>query len=335
MQEIQPHQQLTQMITGYTVTQALYAAARLDLAEIIATNDLLSVSDLSEKTGADTDALYRLLRALASVGVFREKEEGVFIMTPMAECLRYGNPHSVKAMALGMGHVFYPAYQELLYSVKTGNGGFEVHHGKKVFEYFNQHQDQAKIFDRMMTDFHGGETMPMIENYDFSACEKIVDVGGGNGEVLIRLLRAHKELEAVLFDLPHVIKRSEENIENCGLADRCSCVGGSFFQAVPEGGDAYILRHIVHDWDDTSAVKILSNCAKAMKPDGKVLVVEAVIPSGNDPHPYKWLDLTMLLIGGRERTEKQFREIFDAAGLQLSRIIPITPLVNVVEAVRK
>ena len=332
---IPPHQQLVQMITGYAVNQALYTAAKLDIAELIATNDNLSVEELAAKAGADPHALFRLLRALASVGVFKENDQGQFIMTPMAECLRYTHPHSVKAMALGLGKVLYPAYQELLYSVKTGKGGFEVYHGMPVFEYFNVHQEEAKIFDRMMTDIHGGETKPMIETYDFSGFEKIIDVGGGNGEVLCQLFRKLGNPEGVLFDLPHVIKRSKENLKSWGLKDRVECIGGNFFEAVPENGDAYILRHILHDWDDSDAVKILSNCCKAMKPDGKVLVVEAVIPPGNDPHPFKWLDLTMLLIGGRERTKEQFEELFDKSCLKLERVIPITPEVSVVEAVRK
>ncbi|THD69211.1 methyltransferase [Robertkochia marina] len=330
-----PHQQLVQMISGYAINQALYTAAKLDLAELIASHQNMSVEDLAAKAGAQPKALYRLLRALASVGVFRENEEGQFLMTPMAECLRYAHPQSVKAMALGIGKVMYPAFQELLYSVKTGKGGFEVHHGMPVFEYFNVHQDEAKIFDRMMTDIHGGETRPMIDTYDFSGFKTIVDVGGGNGEVLYQLFRKHAHLKGILFDLPHVVKRSAENMKSWGMKDRADCVGGNFFNEVPADGDAYILRHILHDWNDEDAVKILSNCCKAMNPKGKVLVVEAVIPPGNDPHPFKWLDLTMLLIGGKERTKEEFEELFDRSCLKLERVVPVTPEVSVVEAVRK
>lgn len=334
-ENLPPHAQMQQMITGYAVCQAIYTAAKLDIAELIATNDNLSVAALAEKAGTDASALFRLLRALASVGVFKENEDGQFIMTPMAECLRYTHPHSVKAMALGLGKVIYPAYQKLLYSVKTGKGGFEAYHGIPVFEYFNANQEEAKVFDRMMTDIHGGETGPMIETYDFSRFEKVVDIGGGNGDVICQLLRKHPDLSGELFDLPHVVKRSKENLKTWGLLDRVQCTGGDFFEAVPEGGDAYILRHIIHDWGDRDAVKILSNCCSAMKPDGKVLVVEAVIPPGNDPHPFKWLDLTMLLIGGKERTKKEFEELFDQSCLKLERVIPVTPVVSVVEAVRK
>lgn len=333
--ELPPHALLMQMITGYAASQALYTAAKLDLAEIIATNDNLPLDDLAEKADADPSSLHRLLRALASVGVFKENEKGEFMMTPMAECLRYAHPHSVKAMALGLGKVMYPAYQELLYSVKTGKGGFEVYHGAPVFEYFNAHQDEAKIFDKMMTDIHGGETRPMIDTYDFTQFKKVADIGGGNGEVLHQLLRRHKDLKGILFDLPHVIKRSEENMKAWGVHTRCKCIGGNFFEEVPEGADAYILRHILHDWDDADAVQILSNCCRAMRPESKVLIVEAVIPPGNEPHRFKWLDLTMLLIGGKERTREEFETILDKSGLKLEKVVPITPEVSVVEAVRK
>ena len=333
--QLQPHEQLMQVITSFVTTQAVYTAARLDLAEIMGSENIHRVEELAERARADTGSVYRLLRALASIGIFKEEETGVFQMTPMSECLRYSHPHSVKAMALGYCHVFYPAYEEFSNSVKAGTGGFEAFYGVPVFDYFNKHQDQAKIFDRMMTDIHGGETRPMIENYDFSKFRKVVDVGGGNGEVLSKVLMAHEHIKGVLFDLPHVVNRSAENLKEWGVADRCDCMGGSFFEEVPEGGDAYILRHIIHDWNDEDAVKILSNCCKAMDPGGKVLVVEAVIPKGNDPHPYKWLDLTMLLIGGKERTEAQFHDIFDKSCLRLTGIIPVTPLVNIVEAVRK
>lgn len=332
---IPPGRQLTQMVTGYAITQAIYSAAKLNIAEHIKDGKVSTASDLAEKTGADADGVYRLLRALASVGIFEEKARGEFDMTPMAELLAASHPKNVKAMVLGMGHVFYPAYQKLLYSVEHGGGGFKEHHGVPVFEYFNQHQEQAKIFDRMMTDFHGGETRPMVEKYDFSGFGTVVDVGGGNGEVLATLLNAYPDLKGVLFDLPHVTGRSVENVKQWGVDDRCKCVGGDFFKEVPEGGDAYILRHIVHDWSDEEATKILSNCCQAMNPNGKVLIVEAVIPPGNTPHPYKWLDLTMLLIGGKERTEAQFRTILDNSCLQFERIIPITPEVSIVEAKRK
>ncbi len=333
--ELAPHEELTRLITGYSITQALYVAAKLDIAELLVKSDTNHVDDLAQKAGADSDALYRIMRALATVGVFKEREKKVFIMTPKSECLRYGHPHSVKAMVLSMGEVFYPVYQKLIYSAKHGANGFEAFFGMPVFEYFDQHQEQARVFDRMMTEFHGGETLPMVSNYDFSQFETVVDVGGGNGEVLYQVLKKNPEVKGILYDLPHVIKRSAENMKNWGVSARVECTGGNFFHQVPEGGDAYILRHIIHDWNDRDAVKILGNCCRAMKPDGKVLIVEAVIPEDNSPHPYKWLDLTMLLIGGKERTRKQYEVLLEKSCLQLDQVIRVTDAVSLIEATRK
>jgi len=184
-----------------------------------------------------------------------------------------------------------------------------------------------------MTDIHGDETEPMVETYDFSAYDAIVDIGGGNGEVISAILNKNPGSKGVLFDLPDVVNRAMENINAAGLSERCRLASGNFFESVTEGGDAYVMRHIIHDWNDDDAVTILSNCKKAMNPGGKVLVVEAVIQPGNDPSPFKFLDLTMLLIGGKERTKEQFENIFNRAGLKLNRIVPFKQDLSVVEGV--
>jgi ubiquinone/menaquinone biosynthesis C-methylase UbiE len=202
-----------------------------------------------------------------------------------------------------------------------------------VFEYLTANPEEGKIFDRMMTDIHGGETEPMINNYDFSAFKTIVDVGGGNGEVITSILKKHKDVKGILFDLPEVINRARQNVASKGLNDRCQLETGNFFESVWKGGDAYIMRHIIHDWSDADAVTILSNCRKAMNPGGKVLVVEAVIQEGNDPSPFKLLDITMLMVGGKERTKKQFEDIFSQAGLKLNRVVPFQNDLSVVEGV--
>ena len=324
---------MTQMIFGLVITKAIYCVAKLNIADTLAAKGPMNCSALAAQSGAHEESLYRLMRALASIGIFREDQNGNFLLTPLAECLRDDSPDSVKAMALGVGNVWFKAYSELMYPIQTGKGGFEHAMGMPVFEYLTANPDEGKIFDRMMTDIHGGETEPMINAYDFSAFETIVDVGGGNGEVITSILKKHKQLKGILFDLPEVINRARQNITSTGLNDRCQLDTGNFFESVSKGGDAYIMRHIIHDWSDADAVTILSNCRKAMKPGGKVLVVEAVIQEGNEPSPFKLLDLTMLMVGGKERTKKQFDSIFSQAGLKVNRIVPFQNDLSVVEGV--
>jgi hypothetical protein len=218
--------------------------------------------------------------------------------------------------------------------VKTGETGFERVYGKPIFDYLSEHPEQAKIFDAAMTAIHGHETQAMIEAYDFSALGTLVDVGGGNGSLLCTVLEQNPRLRGVLYDLPGVVARAQENIKARGLADRCTTVGGSFFDAVPPGGDAYLLRHIIHDWYDDRASIILRHCRKAMKPNGRLLVIETVVPPGNDPGFVKLLDLNMLVIpGGTERTEDEYRTLYASCDFRLARIVPTRADVAVIEGV--
>jgi hypothetical protein len=324
---------MSQMIFGFVVTKVIYCVAKLNIADALAAQGPMNCSALAAKSGVHEESLYRLMRALASIGIFREDQNGNFSMTPLAECLRDDSPDSVKAMALGVGNVWFKAYSELMHPLQTGKSGFEYAVGKPVFEYLTENPDEGKIFDRMMTDIHGGETEPMIKSYDFSAFKTIVDVGGGNGEVITSILKSNKDVKGILFDLPEVIERARQNITSTGLNGRCQLDTGNFFQSVSAGGDAYIMRHIIHDWSDRDAITILSNCRKAMNPGGKVLVVEAVIQEGNEPSPFKLLDITMLMVGGKERTKNQFDNIFSKAGLKLNRIVPFQNDLSVVEGV--
>lgn len=323
---------ISQMIFGYVISKGIHVAAKLNVADLIATNGPMTCAELSVQTGAHEESLCRLLRALASSGIFVMNENGKYDLTPMAECLLEHSPDSVKAMSLGTGNVFYNSMSELLSSVKTGEPGFVKAIGMPPFEYLGKNPEEGKIFDRMMTDIHGGETEPMLDSYDFSAFRAVVDVGGGNGEVITGILHRHPAVNGVLFDLPVVIQRSANNIAAAGLSDCCKLVAGNFFEEIAPGGDAYIMRHIIHDWSDEDAVKILTNCRKAMNSGGKVLVVEAVIQDDNSPSPFKWLDLSMLTIGGKERTRQQFEGILSRAGLKLDRIVPFQHDLSVIES---
>ncbi|MFO0809531.1 MAG: methyltransferase [Gemmataceae bacterium] len=328
-----PGSHLSQLITGYCPAQAVYVAAKLNLADLLADGPR-GVADLAAVTGTHEHSLYRLMRMLAGHGIFAEQADGRFALTPEAEFLRDGVPGSQKAFALMMGEEHYRAYGELLYSVQTGRTSFEKLFGQPVFEYLAHHPEPAATFDAAMTAIHGRETAVILDALDLSGVGVFADIGGGNGSVLTETLRRHPSLRAILFDLPHVVERARPNLAGAGLLDRCDLVSGDFFASVPAGADAYFLRHIIHDWDDARAAAILRNCRAALKPGGRVLVAESVIPPGNDSFFGKDLDLTMLVLpGGQERTEGEYRALFAAAGLRLSRIVPTASELSVLEAV--
>ncbi len=230
----------------------------------------------------------------------------------------------------------FRAWAEIDYSVKTGKTAFDKVYGEPVFDYLADHPEKARIFDAAMTGIHGREAHAVLDAYDFSAFGTIADIGGGNGSQISSLLEKYASTQGILFDLPHVIERARPRIDSAGLSDRCQLVGGSFFESVPEGADAYILRHIVHDWDEDKVLAILHNCHKAMPTHGKLLVVESVIPPGNEPFGGKLLDLVMLLIpGGQERTEAEYQSLLGKAGFELARVVPTRTEISVLEAVKR
>ena len=327
--------QLDRMITGYWASQAIYAAAKFDIAEHLSGGPM-SVDELAAATSTNPDALYRLLRALASLGIFVEEAPRTFSLTPMAELLRSDAPGSKRALALMAGDEQYVAWSEIEYSIRTGKKAFDKVFGKPIFDYLGEHPDKARVFDAAMTGVHGRESDALVAAYDFSAFGVLADIGGGNGTLISTVLKQHPAMQGILFDLPHVVDRARANVEAHGVADRCELVGGSFFEAVAPGANAYMMRHIIHDWDDEKSLTILRNIHRVMPDDGKLLVVESVIPPGNDPFGGKLLDLVMLLIpGGKERTEAEYRELFSTAGFELTRIVPTATEVSVIEAVKK
>lgn len=323
--------QMMQLLTGYWVSQAVHVAARLDLADHIqAGHDTSEL--LAKVSGTHPPSLYRLLRALASVGVFAEEGHDRWKLTPLAETL-LDRPGSQKAVAIMMGDEHFAAWGELLYSIRTGKIAFDKLYGKPAFDFLAEHPDKAKNFDQAMVGIHGAETAAMLEAFDFSDIGVLVDVGGGNGSLLLATLKKYPLLRGIVYDMAGTADRARENIKGQGMLARCSALGGNFFEQVPAGGDAYIMRHIIHDWTDEQSITILSNIRRVLKPDGRVLLVEAVIPPGNDPSWSKFLDLNMLLIpGGKERTEAEFRDLFEKSGFQMSRIVPTKTEVSIIEA---
>lgn len=330
-----PQQQIARMLTGYWISQAIYVAAKLGISDLLADGPK-EVEQLAASTDTDAEALYRLLRGLSSIEIFAEEDERHFRLTPLAETLRSDVAGSQRALALMMGDEHYRVWGELLYSVRTGEVAFDKIFGKPIFEYLAENPDSAEIFDAAMTGIHGRETQLLLDAYDFSSCKTIADIGGGNGTQLTAILQKYPDARGILFDLPHVVERAQPKLDAAGMTARCQAVGGDFIQSVPAGADAYVLRRIIHDWDDENAIVILKQCCEAMSPGGKVLMVESVIPPGNEPFFGKLLDLTMLLIpGGMERTADEYRELLDDAGLQLMRIIPTEGDISVIEAEKR
>jgi hypothetical protein len=328
-----PQQHLNQLICGYWHSQCVYVAAKLGIADLLA-NGPRSIDDLARQTGTHRPSLFRLLRALASLGVFAEEPGQRFALTPAAEPLRRDVPGTQWAMAAMMGEEHFRAWSELLYSVRTGQIAFDKIFGMPCFEFLSQNPEQAALFDKAMVGVHGRETSAMLDVYDFSTFGSVADIGGGNGSTLCGILKRHASIHGTLFDLPGVIERAGVAIEAAGLSDRVHLVAGSFFESIPGGVDAYVLRHIIHDWEDSKAIRILSNVRQAIRADGRLLVVESVIPPGNEPFFGKLLDLTMLVIpGGQERTAEEYRDLFAKSGFRLTRIVPTATEVSVIEGV--
>jgi O-methyltransferase domain/Dimerisation domain len=331
MDALSPQQQIAQMLTGYWMSQALYVAAKLGLADLVKDGPK-TADELASATQTHSKSLYRLLRGLASMAVFAEDDGHRFSLTPLASCLRSDLPGSQRAMAITAGELFYATWGELLYSVQTGKVAFNKLFGLPIFDFLSKNPERARLFDETMVGVHGRETAAMLDAYDFSGVRLLADIGGGNSSVLTDVLRKYSPMRGILFDLPGVVERAKSNLQAAGLADRCLAVGGSFFESVPGGADTYLLRHIIHDWDDGQCTNILQNINKAMGKEGTLLVVESVIPPGNDPCFGKMLDLAMMVIpGGEERTEEEYRRLFDIAGFRLTRIVPTKAEVSVIE----
>ena len=326
-----PQVVLREMLTGYWTAQAIHAAAVLGVADLLKDGPRTS-ADLAAVTGTHERSLYRLLRALVSVGVFAEEAPGHFGLSPLAECLRTDAVNSVRAMAIMTGSEHYHSWGDLLYSIRTGQTAFEHLYGQPIFPYLATHPEAAQVFDDAMTAIHGAETAAMLDAYDFGPFQTLVDVGGGNGSLLTAALQRYPALRGILFDRADVVDRARPLLKAAGLEERCPAVAGSFFSSVPAGGDAYLMRHIIHDWNDVLALSILRNCRQVMPVGGRLLLIESVIPPGPGASWSKFLDLNMLVIpGGMERTEAEYRDLLALAGFRLERIVPTRTEICLIE----
>jgi len=329
-----PHAQLIQMVTACWVSRMVYAAARLDLGDRLAEGPK-SAAELEPALGVQAATLHRLMRGLASLGLFTSDAAGRFALTPLGAALRKGAHGSAHATVLTLGGpMMWRGYEQIMYSLETGKTGFEKAFGMPVFDYLAAHPDEASLFSETMIGVHGDEPPAVAAAYDFSRFGTVVDVGGASGNLISAILARHSAPRGVLFDLPHVVRDAPALLRAKGLAGRVSIEAGSFFETVPEGGDAYVLSHIIHDWSEAQCLTILGHCREAMRPGSRLLLVEMVLPDGDGFHPGKLLDMTMLVVpGGQERTEKEYGELLGKAGFRLERVVPTASAVSIVDAV--
>ena len=332
-----PAQQVLQVATGYIASSALYAAITLNIADHLARGPK-GVAELATATTANEDALYRVLRLLASLGIFAEVGPRQFALTPAAELLRKDVPGSLRGMAVFLPDpVHYRIYEDIMDSMLTGKPAVETALGMPVFEYLAKNPEYSQVFNDAMTAMSAPVAGAAIEAYDFSTIGTLVDVAGGHGEVLMSILKANPNVKGILADLGHVVDGAKPRLASAGLADRCQTVACDFFAAVPEGGDAYIMKHIIHDWDDERASMILKNIGTAMgAKKGKVILLESVIAAGATPDLGKFIDIEMLLLpGGRERTADEFRSLFERSGFTMTKVVPTKSPLSVIEAIKK
>ena len=317
---------LWELVNGYRVSQAISVAARLGLADLLAAGSR-TADELAAESDADPDTLYRLLRALAGAGVLHEDDERRFALTELGYDLRSDSPTSVAGWAAFVGRPsHWQAWGDLLHSVRTGENAFAHVHGADVWAYRTEHPEEGAIFDRAMTDLTRRINAAILDAYDFSRFDTVVDVGGGQGALLSALLDANPGMNGVLFDQPQVVAAVSSS-------DRLRVVGGSFFESVPENGDAYVLKWIIHDWEDEEAVAILRTCRNAMRDGAVMLLIERVVGKPNEDLATKLSDLNMLVsAGGRERTTEEFATILAAARLELNSVAGGNPTA-VIEAV--
>jgi hypothetical protein len=328
---------LLRAMTDYPMAQVVYVAAELGLADLLADGPR-TIEGLATEAGAHAPSLARLVRALASIGAVAEAADGRIGLTPLGEPLRSDVPGSIHAFVRFRGGEWYwRSLGELLYSVRTGAPAFDRVFGMSNFEYWEHNPEAGTVHDAFFTAMAQLTTPPLVAAYDFSRFGTLVDVGGSQGPLLAAILRANPGLRGILFDLPHVVSGADRVLAGAGVADRCAVVGGDFFESVPKGGDAYLMKYILHDWDDARALAILRRCREAMAPGTVLLVVENVLPerleAGGKAQQAARLDLQMLVMtpGGRERTTSQFGSLFAEANFELRRVVPTDSPFSIVE----
>lgn len=335
-QELPPPAVLMQMLMSFITSQAISVAAKLYIADHLA-GGAKTVDELAELTQTHAPSLYRLLRALTSSGVFTKDAENRFSNTALGEALRSDHPASMRDAAhMICDREHWTAHGNMLHSVKTGETAFDHTFGMPIFPYFAQNQAVAEIFDNAMTSFSNVVAKAVAATYDFSAAETIADIGGGHGLILSTVLQANPQAKGILFDQPYVVEGATEILKNAGVEERVERIGGDFFSEVPVKADVYLMKFIIHDWNDEQSVTILKNLAKYAEPGAKVLLIETVVEEDDHlPSVSKLMDLNMLaMTGGKERTPSEYAALFEQTGFKLTNVILTPSPLQIVEAVR-
>ena len=332
-QTLPPHAQLIQMGAASWISAVVYAAAKLGIADHLAAGPRSAV-ELADATRTHAPSLHRLMRTLAGLGILTERDAQRFALTRLGEALKSDAPGSARATLIAFcGPAFWHSWEEILYSLQTGKTGFEKAFGMPVFDYLSQHPEEASYFSEAMVGFHGAEPPAVARAYDFSGTKTIVDVGGATGNMLAAILSHHAAPRGVLFDRPHVVRDASALLRARGVDERVTIEPGDFFESVPAGGDVYLLSHIIHDWNEEQCLTILGHCRNVIQPDGRLLIIETVLPTGDTPHQGKVQDMVMLVVpGGQERTEAEYASLLGKAGFRLGRVVPTESVVSVVEA---
>ncbi len=326
---------LLKIVNGYMLSQCVYVAAKLGVADFLRQGPK-TPAELAAATGVHSESLFRVLRTLASAGIFSESELGQFELTPMAQFLCRDTPGSARGWTIMRGEEFlWQPWGNILHAVKTGQSAFPDVFKMDWPEYFSQNPGASEIFDDAMRSISAQKYAAAATAYDFSGIGTIADIGGGNGGLITAILEANPAMRGILADLPHVIDGARHHIDAAGLTSRCDCVSIDMFEDVPKGADAYIMANVIHDWDDARSITILRNCRQALQPDGRMLLVEMVLSGRNEPHLSKLVDIEMLVMtdGGKERSENEFRELYEASDLQLTNVVPTDSPWSVIEGV--
>lgn len=333
---LSPRDVITHAPLQVLLARALAVAAELGIADLVS-REPKSPAELAAATGAHADSLHRLLRMLASHGVFAEDDRGRFELTPLAAVLQTGSADSLRDfLRFFSGDIVWNAYRELLHTVKTGEYGFAHAYGMEFFAYLAAHPDVGALLSAGLAQVAAPENAAIVSAYTFGQFARLVDIGGGRGDFLATVLTAYPTVRGVLYEQPQVAANPAD-LQAAGVLERCEVVGGDFFQSVPAAGNAYVLKRVLHDWTDDQSIQILHRCREAMAREGRVFTIEGVIRPGNAPDPIKDIDVLvgMALTGGRERTEAEFRMLYEKAGLQLTRVIPTPSMLSIVEGVRR
>lgn len=330
-----PTQAMLQLIAGGWASRTIFVAVKLGIPEELK-DTAKSSEELAQATGAHAPSLLRLLRTLTALRVLAEEGDGCFRLTPLGATLRRDAPGSLCAWAeFALGEEAYRSWGSLLHSIQTGGIAFENEYQMSVWQHRAENSGHARLFDRAMSSISEVLNRAVLTSYPFSEISLLVDVGGGDASFLIMLLRANPDMRGILFDLPHVAEKAKERIDEAGLGSRCTVVAGSALESVPEGGDAYVLSRVIHDWADAEAIRILANCRSAMHQHARLILIERALPtSAEGAYALQFLsDLNMMVMnGGRERTEDEFRKLFQAAGLRLIRAMATPSPMSLIEA---